>query len=78
MFPMHLTDDASNEKETIMAQTFTDPVCGMQVQADTAAGHSNYNGKTYYFCSKADKDAFDRNPEKYVKDMNKEKEPMRR
>lgn len=61
-----------------MTTTFTDPVCGMQVKADTAAAHSNYNGKTYYFCSTADKQAFDRNPEKYVKNTEKDKEPMRR
>jgi Cu+-exporting ATPase len=46
----------------------------MQVTADTAAGKSDYKGKTYYFCSTADKDAFDKNPEKYVKAA--EKEPM--
>ncbi|MBC7876568.1 MAG: YHS domain-containing protein [Anaerolineales bacterium] len=48
-------------------QTYKDPVCGMQVTSETAAGQSTYNGKIYYFCSRADKDAFDRNPEKYVK-----------
>jgi P-type Cu+ transporter len=55
-----------------MAQTYKDPVCGMQVQADTAVGQSNYKGATYYFCSKADKDAFERNPDVYVKSMEKE------
>ena len=60
-----------------MTVTFTDPVCGMQVKADTAAGHSVYEGKTYYFCSLSDKEAFDRHPEKYVK-TSKEPEPMNR
>lgn len=59
-----------------MTVTFTDPVCGMQLRADTAPAHSNYNGKTYYFCSRADKETFDRNPEKYVK--NADKKPVRR
>ena len=59
-----------------MTTTYTDPVCGMQVQADTAAGHSNYNGQTYYFCSQADKETFDKNPERYVKTASKE--PMKR
>lgn len=49
-----------------MAQTFKDPVCGMEVTAESAAGKSEYKGKTYYFCSTADKETFDKNPEKYV------------
>lgn len=50
-----------------MAQTFKDPVCGMEVTAESAAGKSEYKGKTYYFCSTADKETFDKNPEKYVR-----------
>lgn len=49
-----------------MAQTYKDPVCGMEVTPQTAAGKTDYKGKTYYFCSTADKQAFDKNPEKYV------------
>lgn len=43
-----------------------DPVCGMQVEDAKAAGQSENNGTTYYFCSTACKDKFDRNPEDYV------------
>lgn len=43
-----------------------DPVCGMQVDEQTAAGRSERDGKTYYFCSTACKTAFDRSPERYV------------
>ena len=43
-----------------------DPVCGMEVDPKTAAFKSEYQGQTYYFCSKADKDTFDKNPAKYV------------
>ena len=49
-----------------MAQTFKDPVCGMEVTPETAAGKSEYQGRTYYFCSTGDKEAFDKKPEKYV------------
>ena len=49
-----------------MAQTFRDPVCGMEITPETAAATSEYNGRTYYFCSIADKETFDKNPEKYV------------
>ncbi len=44
-----------------------DVVCGMQVDPAKAAGTSEYNGKTYYFCSKGCKIKFDANPAQYVK-----------
>ncbi len=43
-----------------------DPVCRMYVDADSATIKSEYQGKTYYFCSEECKQAFDRNPEKYA------------
>ena len=49
-----------------MAQTYKDPVCGMEVTTETAAGKSEYKGHTYYFCSVADKEIFDKNPGKYI------------
>jgi P-type Cu+ transporter len=49
-----------------MAEIYTDPVCGVQVTAETAAGQSEYEGHTYYFCSVVDKEIFENNPEKYV------------
>ena len=60
-----------------MAQAFRDPVCGMPVTTYTAAAQSNHNGKTYFFCSKVDKEAFDKNPEKYVKNTSKEPMPVK-
>ncbi len=45
---------------------YKDPVCGMDVTPETAAGKSEYKGQTYYFCSLGDKEAFDKEPEKYV------------
>lgn len=45
----------------------TDPVCGMQVDEQTAAGKSEYEGQTYYFCSSGCKTRFDQNPEQYTK-----------
>ena len=44
-----------------------DPVCGMDVDPKTAAGKSDYQGQTYYFCSPGCKKAFDKEPGKYVK-----------
>lgn len=43
-----------------------DPVCGMMVDPKTAAAKSDYEGKTYYFCSKGCKVSFDKEPQKYL------------
>lgn len=44
-----------------------DPVCDMDVDPKTAAGKSEYQGQTYYFCSPGCKKSFDKEPQKYVK-----------
>ena len=44
-----------------------DVVCGMQVDPAKAAGTSEYEGKTYYFCAKSCKTKFDANPSKFIK-----------
>lgn len=43
-----------------------DPVCGIMVEKDPNLA-AEYKAKTYYFCSKADRDKFRKSPEKYVK-----------
>jgi Cu+-exporting ATPase len=42
-----------------------DPVCGMEVSPESAAAQSQYNGQTYYFCSKSCKQKFDQNPNQF-------------
>jgi YHS domain-containing protein len=61
----------ANVAEGVMALAQTqekliDPVCGMTVTKDGAAGSTTYQGKTYYFCSKACKDNFTKDPQKYL------------
>ena len=34
-----------------MKNEFIDPICGMTVTSETAAGSFTHNGETYYFCS---------------------------
>jgi len=46
----------------------TDPVCKMTIDENKAAGKSEYNGKTYYFCATVCKTKFDANPSAYVKE----------
>ena len=42
-----------------------DPVCQMEVEPENAAGSSEYEGNTVYFCSDFCKEVFDKDPEKY-------------
>lgn len=49
-----------------MAEHVRDPVCGMEVDPERAAGTSEYQGRTYYFCSTHCKATFEREPEKYA------------
>lgn len=49
-----------------MADPVKDPVCGMMVDPDKAAGSSEYQNHIYYFCGVGCKKAFDANPQKYV------------
>ncbi len=45
-----------------------DPVCKMTVDEKTAPYHSEYGEKPYYFCAKGCKAAFDKDPQKYLKE----------
>ena len=58
----------TDEGEMIMKSTtaMKDPVCGMDVDTATAAGRTEHNGQTYYFCGSKCKEKFDLNPEQYV------------
>ena len=46
--------------------TQIDPVCGMSVDPDTAAGSFEYQGTTYYFCSTHCVHRFRENPESFL------------
>jgi Cu+-exporting ATPase len=48
------------------AGTVTDPVCGMAINPENAAGSSQYGGQTMYFCSMRCKEKFDANPAAYL------------
>ena len=44
----------------------TDPVCGMKVDPESAAGSVQHNGTKYYFCSKHCLEQFKADPDKYL------------
>jgi Cu+-exporting ATPase len=43
-----------------------DPVCGMQVNEQQAAGKREYEGRTYYFCSPGCQQRFEQDPQRYA------------
>lgn len=43
-----------------------DPVCGMTIEAATAARSTEYEGNTYFFCAPGCQKAFERNPQQYL------------
>ena len=50
------------------AQLVKDPVCGMEIDPATAAGHHDYKGTRYYFCSPLCVTRFSADPEKFLSD----------
>jgi len=58
-----------------MAEKVKDPVCGMAVDPETAPAKAEYKGQTYYFCAPGCKTAFEREPEKYLKEEGEEGTP---
>lgn len=53
-----------------------DPVCGMMVDPEAAPAKTEYKGKTYYFCAPGCKVAFEKDPEKYLKEEKTHGHPM--
>src|SRR5262245_10011764 len=48
--------------------TFTDPVCGMQVEPVAARGGATvHQGTTYYFCNSRCREQFLQNPEQFIR-----------
>ena len=47
--------------------TVKDPVCGMMIDPDTAAGRFTYQGKTYHFCSAQCLRQFESEPARYTR-----------
>ena len=43
-----------------------DPVCGMEVETETAQHTNEHDGKTWYFCGKGCKLDFEEEPARYL------------
>ncbi len=54
-------------REAVYITPMIDPVCGMKVDASSAAASVKFEGKTYYFCSKGCAKKFSQNPASFLK-----------
>jgi Cu+-exporting ATPase len=48
-------------------ETAVDPVCGMRVRPEAAAGRTEYRGVTYFFCNKRCQARFEADPEAFLR-----------
>jgi len=64
---MHPQPGKEHQKHLTREAQALDPVCGMTVNPEAAAGSYEYNGKTYYFCSTHCLHKFRDDPEKFLK-----------
>ena len=55
------------ENQHVAGTIEKDPVCGMSITPEKAAGQSEYLGKPRYFCSARCKSKFDSNPAEYIR-----------
>src|SRR5512132_4146952 len=62
MLDSNQRDEASAKKD----EAVIDPVCGMTVHPDSAAGSYEYQDKTYYFCSRHCLEKFRKDPESFL------------
>ncbi len=52
-----------------------DEVCGMEIDAETAAAKVRFQGKTYYFCADRCRRMFVEHPDRYVPVRDEGEEP---
>jgi YHS domain-containing protein len=57
------------EKREVGRMPF-DPVCRMDLDDRNAVASSDYQGKVYWFCAHTCKEAFEEDPERYLRDIS--------
>src|SRR4051794_25877963 len=57
---------AESPFQILTEKTYRDPVCGMSVTKEKAAGTYEYKGEHYYFCALSCLKKFQADPEKYL------------
>jgi Cu+-exporting ATPase len=69
-------DVKHGETAVVPGSEHLDPVCGMTVASETAAGKHEYQGETYHFCSAGCASKFSSNPEKYLNPVEAIDQPL--
>jgi Cu+-exporting ATPase len=70
----HAKEIVSHGEMTAAPQgEFIDPVCGMSVAPEAAAGKYDFAGETYYFCSNGCLNKFRQNPRAFLEERKEEK-----
>jgi Cu+-exporting ATPase len=64
--PVRVDVGATSSKEAEEMALLRDPVCGMDIDAATAAASEEYEGETYYFCSSGCHERFKADPARYT------------
>lgn len=62
----HNEHKPAQDKQGNVPVTTKDPVCGMSVRPEKAAGHSEFGGRIWHFCSMKCKTKFDAAPESFA------------
>ena len=60
-------------EQQMKGTTVRDPVCSCKVDTAGAEFKTEFEGKTYYFCTEACKRKFDMSPGQWVKDIERGK-----
>ena len=61
--------DDQRKEDMPDTQKVTDPVCEMTIDPAAAATTTDYQGRTYYFCSKACADRFKADPARFTESV---------
>jgi P-type Cu+ transporter len=64
----HAHDQAGDDRGSPVAETVTDPVCGMRVDPATSTHRADYHGETFHFCGGGCKAKFEADPARYLAD----------
>jgi Cu+-exporting ATPase len=68
--------NSSQQGRAASTSTVKDPVCGMDVELETAAGSFEYGGHTHYFCSPSCREKFRANPDTYLTSSTASSRPV--
>ena len=71
----HGSHHHGHEEPHEAVDAWMDPVCGMAVESKNAAATARYQGNVYYFCSEHCRDAFSKDPQKFVEKQKLTQQP---